>query len=468
MNDNSKPFGLKDKLGYMFGDLGNDFTFIFASQFLLIFYTKVLGINGAVVGTLFLISRCIDAFTDVTMGRIVDKSKPTKDGKFKPWIKRIALPVSIFGFLMFQASLASAPMTVKIIYMYITYILWGSVFYTAINIPYGSMACTITDKPEERTSLSTFRGIGATLASLFIGTLTPMLIYTTDADGNQIVKGGNTFTMVAGMFSVFAIISYFICYKWTTERVKVEEVKNDEEPFVKSLSSILKNRALIGIVGTSLAMVIVQLITQALNNYVFLDYYNNTSGLILINLIYPLITIFIVSPITLMLGKKFGKKETISGCLLIGSIIFFASFLTKPSNMYGYVLYYIFANTFALGIFNVLVWATITDVIDEQEVKFGKRNDGVIYAIYSFARKIGQAIAGGIGGWLLTFINYDSSATVQTNEVLNGLYNSNTLIPAVCTLIAFIFLQFVYPLTKNRIAKNNEVLAKKMKEKSYS
>lgn len=467
MKDNSKPFGLKDKLGYMFGDLGNDFTFIFASNFLLIFYTKVLGIDGGVVGTLFLISRCIDAFTDIAMGRIVDRAKPTKEGKFKPWIRRIALPVSIAGFLMFQASLASAPMAVRIIYMYITYILWGSVFYTAVNIPYGSMASTITDKPEERASLSTFRGIGATLATLFIGTLTPMLIYTTDVNGNQIVKGGTTFTMVAGMFSIFAIISYFICYKCTIERVKVEEIKNDQ-PFIKSLSSILKNRALIGVLGTALSIVVVQLIIPALNNYIFLDYYNDTSGLILINLVSPLITIFVASPIALALAKKFGKKETISWCLFIGAIVFFASFLIKPSSMYGYVIFYIFSDTFSKGIFGVLIYATIIDAIDDQEVKFGKRDDGVIYAIYSFTRKIGQAIAGGIGGWILTLINYDSSATVQTPEVLNSLYNSNTLIPAVFTLIGFIFLQFIYPLTKNRTIKNNEILAKKREEKSHS
>lgn len=460
MQDNNKKFGLKDKLGYMFGDLGNDFTFIFASSFLLIFYTKVLGINGNVVGILFLVSRCIDAFTDVTMGRIVDKSKPTKEGKFKPWIKRVAVPVSFAGFLMFQASLASASMTVKIVYMYITYILWGSICYTAINIPYGSMASAITDKPEERASLSTFRNIGATLAGMFIGTITPILVYTLDSDGNQIVKGGNTFTMVAGMFSIFALISYFICYKFTTERVKMQTLKNDE-PFFKSLGRLLKNKALIGIIGTSLALVVLSLILGALNNYVFLDYYNNTSGLILINSINPLIGIFIVSPITLILGKKIGKKETISGCLLIGALIFLASYFIRPDNMYTYVTLYIIGYTFAYVIFGVLVWAAITDVIDDQEVKTGTREDGVIYSVYSFARKIGQAIAGGLGGYILTYINYDSLAVVQTKEVVESLYTSVTILPAICCVIAFIFLQFIYPLTKSKIARNNEILAQK-------
>lgn len=148
MEKTVRAFGLRDKVGYMFGDFGNDFTFLFASSFLMVFYMKVMGISGAVVGTLFLVARVIDAFTDITMGRIVDKVKPAKDGRFRPWLRRVAGPVAIASFLMYQTFLADASMTVRIIYMYVTYILWGSVCYTAINIPYGSMASAISAVPE--------------------------------------------------------------------------------------------------------------------------------------------------------------------------------------------------------------------------------------------------------------------------------------------------------------------------------
>ena len=130
-----KPFGLKDKIGYMFGDFGNDFTFMFSSMFLMVFYTKVLGISSAAVGTLFLVARFVDAVTDVTMGRIVDSCKPGKDGKFKRWIRIMAGPVRLASFAMYQSALADASMPVKYVYMYITYILWGSICYTGINIP---------------------------------------------------------------------------------------------------------------------------------------------------------------------------------------------------------------------------------------------------------------------------------------------------------------------------------------------
>ena len=185
-NNANAPFGMRDKIGYMFGDFGNDFTFIFASSFLMVFYTKVLGISGGMVGTLFLVARFVDAFTDVTMGRIVDKMPPAPDGKFRCWLRRMCGPVALSSFLMYQTAMTGASMTWKIIYMYVTYLLWGSVFYTSINIPYGSMASAITAESDERTALSTFRSIGATLAGLVIGVVTPLFIYTKDATGIQV------------------------------------------------------------------------------------------------------------------------------------------------------------------------------------------------------------------------------------------------------------------------------------------
>ena len=116
---NEKPFGMKDKLGYMLGNLGNDFPFQFTNMFLMMFYTKVLGIAPSLVGILFLASRILDAFTDIGMGILVDKSKPGKDGKFIPWIRRMAGPFAISTFLMYQSSLASAPMNIRVIYMFV-------------------------------------------------------------------------------------------------------------------------------------------------------------------------------------------------------------------------------------------------------------------------------------------------------------------------------------------------------------
>ena len=106
-----RPFGIRDKLGYLFGDFGNDFTFILSTTILMKFYTDVMGISAGAVGTIMMIARFVDAFTDVTMGRICDRSriKPGA-GKFRPWILRMCIPVAVSSFLMYLSAPAALPL----------------------------------------------------------------------------------------------------------------------------------------------------------------------------------------------------------------------------------------------------------------------------------------------------------------------------------------------------------------------
>ena len=116
----------------------------------------------------------------------------------------------------------------KVFWMFFTYILWGSVCYTGVNIPYGSMASAMSDKPEERTMLSNWRTIGATVAQIVIAVILPMVVYTTDAEGHKVL--GGTQTMIASaVCSVLAVVVYMICYHLTTERVKMQSAEGAEE-----------------------------------------------------------------------------------------------------------------------------------------------------------------------------------------------------------------------------------------------
>ena len=133
-----------DKIGYMFGDFGNDFTFILSTMFLMKFYTDIMGISGGLVRRNDDVGTFLDAFTDVAMGRIADRSRPRAKGKFLPWIRRMSGPVAVASFLMYASWFQDMPMGFKIFWMFFTYLLWGSVFYTSINIPYGSMASAIS------------------------------------------------------------------------------------------------------------------------------------------------------------------------------------------------------------------------------------------------------------------------------------------------------------------------------------
>lgn len=465
MEDNKiRPFGLRDKIGYMFGDLGNDFTFIFAGTFLMVFYTKVLGISAAAVGTLFMVARIVDAFTDVTMGRIVDSVPPGRDGRFRCWIRRVAGPVALTSFLMYQSGLAGAPMWLKILYMYFTYILWGSVFYTAINIPYGSMASAITSEPTQRTSLSTFRGIGATLAGLIIGTLGPQLVYVTDSEGNQLADGGRMMLMAA-VFSVLSIVCYAICYFNTVERIQTGNKSGERMKFSESFGKLIVSRALWAIIGASVFLLLGQFVLQSLNNYLYTDYFRDKSALSLFSLFSSLAGILIISPLVGVISQRFGKKESTAVFSLGAAVIYGILFVLRVENKWVYLAVTVIG-FLGINYFNMVVWALITDVIDDLEIRNDQRDDGTVYAVYSFARKVGQALAGGVGGFALSLIGYDELADVQSVEVLDRLYGVVNVIPAIGFLLVAVMLWFVYPLSKNKVESNAGELLRRRERKN--
>src|SRR5690625_3494286 len=207
-----RPFGLRDKVGYLLGDFGNDFSFILVSSFLMVFYTDVFGISAASVGTLFLIARLIDAVADVLWGRFIDTRKTTKRGKFLPWIFRMSFPLVISSVLLF-VHIPGMPDGFYLAYAYVTYILWG-VLYATVNIPYGSMAAVISGDAVHRTQLSGWRTMGAMAASLFINTLAPLVIFI----DNEL--SANRMFMTAVVFSILALACYMGCVKLSTERIK--------------------------------------------------------------------------------------------------------------------------------------------------------------------------------------------------------------------------------------------------------
>lgn len=457
--NNVRPFGFKDKIGYMFGDFGNDFTFILSSSFMLKFYTDVMGIHAAVVGVLMMAARFVDAFTDVAMGQIVDRSKPTKDGKFKPWLRRMCGPVAISSFLVFQSGFANMPYLFKVVWMIVTYILWGSIFYTSINIPYGSMASAISADAKDRASLSTWRSIGSTLAGLVIGVGTPLFAYET-VNGNTILSG-NRMTIIAGVFSVMAVICYMLCFKLATERVEVPQ-NNTKFNFGDLMKSLVTNRSLIGIIAAAILLLLVMLTMQGMNAYLFPNFYGNVAAQSVAALAGSLVMLVVCAPLATKLSAKYGKKELAIGSCLFGAVVYLICWVLKPENPYTYVVFYVVANI-GVGFFNMVIWAMITDLIDDAEVKNGVREDGTIYSVYSFARKIGQALSSGMIGALLSVIGY-SAATAFNPEVVNGIFNMTCIIPAIGFVGIALVLMFLYPLSKNRVEANVLELKKRRGE----
>ena len=454
-----RPFGFADKMGYMFGDFGNDFTFILSTMILSKFYTDVMGVSAGVIGTIMMLARFVDAFTDVAMGRICDRSKITSQGKFKPWILRMCFPVAVASFLMYQHGLAELPMTAKIVYLAITYILWGSFCYTGINIPYGSMASAVSADPGDRQSLSTFRTMGGMLAGMVIGIGLPIIAYDKIqlADGTmKDVLNGPKVTLAAGIFSILAVICYLLCYKLVKERVVVEPTGEKGPSVGQMLGSAFTNRALISIIVASVVMLLAQLTMQNMAAYIFPEYYNNADAQS-VSTVMMMGGMIVAAVLAKPLAKKFGKAEVSIVSNLFAAVVMVIIWIIRPDNVWVYCGLQMLC-WLGLGMFSMVSWALITDVIDYSELRNGVREDGSVYAMYSFARKLGQALAAGLSGWLLEGIGYDSIAAAnklpQTENVLSGIFNISTLVPALGFLLLGLVLWFWYPLHKKQVDAN--------------
>lgn len=454
----SKPFGLKDKLGYLFGDFGNDFTFILSSSFLLKFYTDVMGVDAFIVGIVMMVARFVDAFTDIAMGRICDRSRQTKDGKFKPWIRRMCAPVAISSFLIYQSGLSGMSMAFKIVWLFVTYILWSSIFYTSINIPYGSMASAISPEPSDRQSLSTFRTLGGTLAGVIIGAGVPLFAFSKNAEGQFFLDGGK-FTLIAGIFSILSVGAYLLCFALTTERVKFTEAhKHKEYKLSTMFKNAFQNRALLSIIVASIVMLLAQLTMQSMAGYIYPNYYNNTAAQSVSTIVMMGGMIF-AAAVAKPLAARFGKAEISIVANAFAAAVCLLLFFWRPTNVWVYVSV-MGVCWIGLGVFAMVSWALITDVIDYSEIKHGIREDGTVYALYSFARKLGQAGAAGLSGGLLSLIGY-SDLTQNDPSVLSGIFNISTLVPALGFALLALVLWLWYPLHRKQVERNVALLKEK-------
>ncbi len=454
MEKTQKPFGMADKLGYMFGDFGNDFTFILSAMFMMKFYTDVMGVSAAVVGLVMMCARFVDAFTDVTMGQIADRSRPTAKGKFAPWIRRMMGPVALASFLLYASWFKDMPLMFKTVYMAVTYLLWGSICYTAINIPYGSMASAISPEAKDRAELSKWRGIGATFAATAIGVILPMVVYYKDASGHAVLSSGRM-SGAALVCSVCALICYIFCYHLTTERVRVPQ-KTEKFDLYALLKQLIRNRSLIGIVVCALILLIGQLSFGNVATYLFPNYFGNPAGQSMATMLQTVITLLLATFATVQLSERFGKKELCIGTCFISAAALIIAYFMHIRNMTLFLVFY-GLGYLAIAVFSLVCWAMITDVIDDTEIRTGERSDGTIYSVYSFARKMGQAASAGVVGSLLSSIGY-SKATAFDPAVVSGLYSISCLVPAACFLVFAAAAHFLYPLDKNTVLANVEKL----------
>ena len=327
-----------------------------------------------------------------------------------------------------------------------------------VNVPYGSLHSVITDKPNERTSLSTFRSVGAALPAIVIMIILPPIVYNKVENPvtgitEEILKG-ETLLPVALVMSVVAFATLFGTTKLVKERVQRAEIGENVtgmKAFFSAFHSFFTNRAMLGATIATVASVALFNSTMALNNMVFQYFFKDTSkvGIAMIGSYAPMIVFMAI------LGKitaKYGKKNVIVTCMAIGAVAGIASiFVPMTADMTGMLIYIVCLMGLNIGnaVFQISVWAIVADCIEVSYRKTGKSEEGSLYALYSFFRKLAQGIGQAVVSWGLIAIGFvEGEGAVQAADFGDKVKTLYFVVLAAGSLIAFLSMKFIYNISK--------------------
>ena len=435
-----RPFGVKDEIGYVFGDMAGSFVNLFVDAYFLIFCTNVLGISAGWMGTLFLVARLWDAINDPIMGSFPDRWMIGKSGdKFKPWIKIFMLPLALSGVLCFF----NVPLEGIALHAYVAfaYVLYG-MSYTGTSMPFGAMASVVSDDPIQRSKLSRARSIGGTIVGIVGLSIVPVVCF--DKQSNILPE---RFTLIAVIFGVLSIISYFVLLNFTQERIRQNSEKAEKFNYGKVLKATVHNRPLIGVMVATLGSMLFITGSNQVRSYIFKEYYARTDVMSIISL--ATIPILVICfPLVPKLVAKFGKKATLMAAIISSTTFSVIPVVMEIKNVYVYSALVVLG-TIGQTVFTMLIWALVTDCLDYSEWKFNERSDGSMYSLYTFSRKIGSTIAStGVSFGLAAIGFVSGSNVVQTAEAVNGIYFLVNIIPVVTCILELVGVGLIFNLNK--------------------
>ncbi len=454
-----RPFGWQDKLGYAMGDMGCGFSFQLVSTFMQLFYLQYIGVTPESYAVIIMISKVFDAVNDIVIGNLVDTKKIGKKSKYMPWILLGGVALVFFNVTIFFP-VKSLPYLGKCAWCLGSYCLW-SIAYTMVNVPYGSLHSVITDDPQQRVSLSTFRSIGAALPAIVIMMVLPGIVYNTtiNSAGEEVQNlKGETLLPVAVALSVFALVVLWGTTKLVKERVhhETDTKSTGFGAIISSIKSFFTNRAMVGATIATVASVALFNSTMSLNNMVFQYFFKDADkvGIAMVGSYAPMI-IFMI-----LVGKltaKFGKKNVIVSTMLVGAISGLISiFVPISPDMTGMIIYIVCLMGLNLGnaVFQISVWAIVADCIEVSYRKTGKSEEGSLYALYSFFRKLAQGIGQAVVSMGLVAINFKSGdGAIQNADFGDKVKTLYFIVLAVGSLIAFLSMKFIYNIGKKEEAE---------------
>lgn len=425
-----KKINVMERLAYGFGDFGCNIIYTAMTTYLLFYYTDYAGVNAAAVGIIMLMSRVLDGFTDIGMGMIVDRTK-TKYGKARPWIIRMAIPFAISGILLFSVP-TNWGNAAKLIYVFLTYNLVSSVLYTAINVPYSSLNALITQDPYERSVLSIFRNLLATVGTLIINSYTLTLVAYF---GDNAAAWTKTFSI----FGILALVAFVINFVGTKERVKAISEESTQISFKEGMKALFQNEYWIMITGILMLLFINMALTTGSTVYYAKTILGNNQLAQTINSVMNISQIgfmFLVATFV----KRLGKRNS----MMVGLTI--QSFGTVLLVLMGASIFGIYASSIIRGIGSAfsgaVMWAMVSDTVDYGEWKTGLRMEGLTNSASSFGYKVGNGLGSAVLGGILALGGYVGTATTQSVQAMTSINLVFWVLPILINIVILIILYF--------------------------
>ena len=464
-----RKFSIRDSIAYAAGDLGCNMSFALKGTMAL-FWTQVMGMS-AWYSLLLIIVQVWDAINDPLIGSMIDADKRKyKRNKFLQYIFVGSLGLIVGGACCFLP-FPQAPVWAKFIIFIAGYVIWDA-FYTIANVPYGSLLSLISNDSADRASLSAWRSIGSMIGNMLPMVILPFLIYNEDESLN-----GNMVFVAALVMGVLGFICFQFMIKNTEIRVDTETKCNEDQPKFnvwKALVNFAKNRPAVGATLAAMGMFIGMQGAATAVSVTFQIYFKNTeiSGIVQL---FAMIPILLFTPLARKMVTKYGKKEL----AVVGSIASIVGglglFIVTPDNTGLDLIIYVLCQlvySLGLGIYSTVSWAMMGDAIDYNEWKTGNREEGVVYSLHSFFRKLAQGIGPAVALIIMQGMGYVNNAVDPETgaEFIDVTLLSWDFAVELRYLVAILFLasavmQFVglgliYNLDKKTLAKMNADLGR--------
>ena len=473
-----RPFGMRDKLAYAAGDLGCNMSFSLKNT-VQTFWLVFMALETGLLSVLLLVVQIWDAVNDPMIGALIDSDRRKyKMGKFKTYILVGALGLLVGGAAVFLP-FPNAPVVIKAILFILGYIIWDA-FYTIANVPYGSMLSLVTEDAGERAQLSTWRSIGSMIGNILPGMILPALIWKKefDASGNPVINPetgvqvetllGDRVFIAALIMGVLGLVCFLFMIKTITIRVDENSVKtNDGEKFnvLKAFGNFLKNRPAVGATLAAMGMFLGMNAAGTAVTIMFTAYFGmaQLSGVVQMIGFVPM---FFFMPFIKKIVNKYGKKEaSVAGTIvsLVGGLVMLA-FPLVPKSI-ALVVYMIGLCLFGLGmgVYTCVSWALMADAIDYSEWKFGKREEGTVYSLHSFFRKLAQGVGPSVVLAVMGLLGYvsDLGPGGQTAATVGNMCWLAVGLYMFSAIMQFVGLAVVYNLDKKTMQQMNAELAER-------